>query len=334
MKPKIKIAQIGTGHDHAPGMMDTLRKLPEEYDIVGIAEPIEARLPNLQTPTYREENHYTVDQLLQMDLDAVAIETDEEYATEYAQLFADRGVAVHLDKPGSHGVTSFEKLVRTLQAKKLPFHQGYMYRYNPMIRRAYDEIAAGSLGEIYSIEAHMSVRHPVEKRQWLGKYKGGMMYWLGCHLLDLVYRIQGEPEVVHALSRPVGSDGVTSEDYGAALLEYKNGVSFVRTSMVEYGGGSRRQVVFCGTGGTIEIAPTEAWHPKGLKSYARYTNFQNAGSNANGWSENWETEVFDRYEAMMRNFAAMVRGEKENEYSYDYEITLFRLLMRCCGYEN
>ncbi len=149
MKEKIQIAQIGIGHDHAAGMIDTLRKLSEDYAIAGIAEPVEARQPNLQTPTYREENHYTVEQLLQMDLDAVVIETDEEYATEYAQLFADRGVAVHLDKPGSHGSAAFEKMVRTLQAKKLPFHQGYMYRYNPMILRAYNEIATGNLGDIY-----------------------------------------------------------------------------------------------------------------------------------------------------------------------------------------
>ncbi len=334
MKTKIRVAQIGTGHDHAPMTFRSLRKLTEDFDVIGIAEPVEARLSRLQTGEYKNAPQYTVEQLLDMDLDAVAIETDEEYATEYAQLFADRGVAVHLDKPGSHGVASFEKLVKTLQAQKLPFHQGYMYRYNPLILRAFDEIAAGNLGEIYSVEAHMSVRHPIEKRQWLGKYKGGMLYWLGCHLIDLVYRIQGEPEKVHALSRPTGADGVESEDFGAALLEYKNGVSFVRTSMVEYGGFTRRQLVICGTGGTIELCPTEVSVPGGLKTYGRYTNFKNAGGNVNGWAEKWETDVFDRYDAMMADFAALVRGEKENEYSYEYEMALFRLVMQCCGYHE
>ncbi len=331
MKNKVRIAQIGTGHDHAPMTFDSMRKLTEDFDVLGIAEPVEAHLDRLQNGPYRDARVFTVDELLDMDLDAIAIETDEEYATEYAQLFADRGVAVHLDKPGSHGVASFEKLVRTLQAKKLPFHQGYMYRYNPLIRRAYDEIAAGNLGEIYSVETHMSIRYAAEKRRWLGKYKGGMMYYLGCHLLDLIYRIQGEPEKVHALSRPTGADGVASEDFGAAVLEYKNGVSFVRASMVEYGGYNRRQVVFCGTDGTIELCPTEVSVPGGLKTYGRYANFQNAAGNSNGWGEKWETEVFDRYDAMMADFAALVRGEKENEYGYEYEMALFRLVMRCCG---
>ncbi len=333
MKPKIKVAQIGTGHDHAPSTFISMRKLTDDYDVVGIAEPVEVHLDRLEVGPYSDAKRYTVEQLLDMNLDAVAIETDEEYATEYAQLFADRGVAVHLDKPGSHGVASFEKMVKTLQAQNLPFQQGYMYRYNPLILRAYNEIKAGNLGDIYSIEAHMSVRHPIAKRQWLGNYKGGMLYWLGCHLIDLVYRIQGEPEAVRPLSRPIGADGVQSEDFGAALLEYKNGVSFVRTSMVEYGGFSRRQVVFCGTGGTIELCPTEVSVGDGLKTYGRYTNAKNAGSNVNAWAEKWESDVFDRYDAMMADFAAMVRGEKENEYSYEYEMALFRLVMRCCGAE-
>ncbi len=333
MTKKIKVAQIGTGHDHAPMTFESMCKLTEDYEVVGIAEPVAAHKDRLYTGVYKNAREYTVEQLLDMNLDAVAIETDEEYATEYAQLFADRGIAVHLDKPGSHGVATFEKMVKTLQAQKLPFHQGYMYRYNPLILRAFDEIAAGNLGDVYSVEAHMSVRHPVAKRQWLGKYKGGMLYYLGCHLIDLVYRIQGEPDVVHALSRPTGADGIESEDYGAALLEYKNGVSFVRTSAVEYNGYARRQLVICGTGGTIELRPLEEAVPGGLKTYGMYTNFQNAKNNWGDCAERWEVDPFDRYDAMMADFAAMVRGEKENEYSYEYEMALFRLVMQCCGVE-
>jgi hypothetical protein len=33
---------------------------------------------------------------------------------------------------------------------------------------------------------------------------------------------------------------------------------------------------------------------------------------------------------MMRSFAAIAMGEKENPYSLDYELTLFRTLLACC----
>ncbi len=332
---KIRVAQIGTGHDHAPDTFITMRKLSDEYDIVGIAEPVEAHVnTRLNMSHYDGYKRYTVDELLQMDLDAVTIETDEEFATEYAQMFADKGVAVHLDKPGSHGSASFNKLADTLEAKHLPFQLGYMYRYNPLIQKTMYEIEAGRLGHIYAVEGHMSVRHTPEKRQWLGKYKGGMLYFLGCHLIDLVFRLQGQPEEVIPLSTCVGSDGVTSEDYGFAVLKYQNGVSFVKTCAAEYNGFERRQIVICGTKGTMELKPTEKYEPEGLATAGYYTNSE---MNPSAWadsSEKLKVCPYDRYAAMMSDFAAMVRGENVNPYTYEYERQLFKLVMRCCGAEE
>ena len=34
---------------------------------------------------------------------------------------------------------------------------------------------------------------------------------------------------------------------------------------------------------------------------------------------------------MLTSFAAMVRGELENPWGADYELALYKLLMKCCG---
>ena len=34
---------------------------------------------------------------------------------------------------------------------------------------------------------------------------------------------------------------------------------------------------------------------------------------------------------MMRDFAMVALGEKENDYGYDYELGLYKLLLRSCG---
>lgn len=331
MQKKIRVAQVGMGHDHANVTYGSLCKLSDDYEVVGLAEPIEMHRGRLESdPLYKDAKLYTVEELLDMELDAVAIECDEEYATRYAQLFADRGVAVHMDKPGSPGAASFEKLARTLEEQHLPFQVGYMYRYNPVIQKAFAYIKEGKLGDILSVEAQMSVRHSVEKRNWLGKYPGGMLYYLGCHLIDLIYQLQGEPMHVIPLSQPAGFDGVTAEDQGMVLLQYPGGTSFARSSAVEYNGFERRQIVISGTKGTIEIKPTEKYLADGMHTFAAFTNFENEKTPWGDSAEHWDSGAFDRYDAMMGDFAAMVRGEKENPYSYDYEIRLFRLLMRCC----
>jgi len=331
---KIKIAQIGINSlTHASQTFGSLLKQTDVFEVVGVAEPIDEWKTNLETPLYKSVPHYTVDQLLGMDdLDAVAIETNEEYMTEYAQLFADKGIAVHMDKPGSPDHAAFEKLAHTLRDKNLPFHLGYMYRFNPLILRAYEKIAAGELGDIIAVETQMNCLHDEETRRWLSRHPGGMMYYLGCHLVDLVYKLQGMPDEVLPMNMSTDTNGVKSEDFGFTVLKYKRGISFVKTSDVETNGFARRQLVIVGTKGTVEIEHFEMHWGSGQKTYACFTTRDMAKS----WSdcsEKWETEEYDRYDAMMADFAAQVRGEYKNPYDYDYEIALHGLLMRCCGVE-
>ena len=39
----------------------------------------------------------------------------------------------------------------------------------------------------------------------------------------------------------------------------------------------------------------------------------------------------NRYDPMMTGFAQIVRGERENPYTPDYELELFKLVLKACG---
>lgn len=243
-------------------------------------------------------------------------------------MVANAGKHLHMEKPGGVDLADFEKLVEILKSKNLTFSTGYMYRFNPKIQEALAKVKNGELGEIYSVEAHMDCKHPAEVRQWLQNFPGGMMFFLGCHLIDLIYQIQGEPEEIIPFNCSTGYDEVTANDYGMVVFKYKNGISFAKTCANENGGFLRRQLVICGEKGTIEIKPLEV-----LTEGGQYTVMNEAYSTE--WHKEWDTtksEVHDRYDDMMRNFAEMVRG-KENRYSYDYELGLYKLILRSCGKE-
>ena len=330
MKP-IRVAQIGTMHDHASPTFHSMLRQPDFFEVVGCAEICPGREHRL----YKERPHYTVEQLLEMDLDAVVIETEEDRATEFAQMFADRGISVQMDKPGSHGTASFNRLADTLKAHNAVFHLGYMYRYNPVIMDVMARAKTGEFGEIYAVEAQMSVHHAREKHEWLCRYKGGMMYFLGCHLVDLIVRLQGEPEEVLCLNSRTGQDTPACEDYGFAVLKYKNGASFVKSCSAEYNGFDRRQLVICGTKGTVEIKPLEV-HVPGAGNMQK-TPYRITGDkeevkifgNENAFFR--DSDPYDRYDLMLRSFAQYVRGEKENPYTYEYEKKVFEIIMKCCG---
>lgn len=328
---KIKIAQIGTSaNSHGNYIWKSMIKQKDIFDVVGYALPENERekFPD-RAKAFDGYNELTVDEILNNpEIEAVAVETEEIYLTKYALMVANAGKHLHMEKPGGVDLADFEKLVEILKSKNLTFSTGYMYRFNPKIQEALAKVKNGELGEIYSVEAHMDCKHPAEVRQWLQNFPGGMMFFLGCHLIDLIYQIQGEPEEIIPFNCSTGYDEVTANDYGMVVFKYKNGVSFAKTCANENGGFLRRQLVICGTKGTIEIKPLEVSAEGGL-----YTVMNEAYSIE--WNKEWDTsksEVYDRYDGMMRNFAEMVRGKK-NPYSYDYELGLYKLILKSCGKE-
>ena len=328
---KIKIAQIGTSKNgHGNSIWYSLRKQSDVFEIVGYALPENERekFPD-QTKLFDGWREMTVEEILNdPEIKAVTVETEEIYLTKYATMAARAGKHVHMEKPGGVNVEEFRELIGVLKEKNLVFSTGYMYRFNPKIKESLEKIKNGELGEIYAVEAHMDCIHNAETRQWLSAFPGGMLFYLGCHLIDLIYRIQGEPCEVIPLSCPTGFDGVDAEDYGMAVFKYKNGVSFAKTCACERGGFRRRQLVICGEKGTIEIKPLEI-----IDGNSLYTVYHDSFDT--NWHKEWSeyaSAPYDRYDEMMENFAQMVRGKK-NPYTYDYELGLYELILRACGKE-
>ena len=331
---KIRIAQIGTSQNgHGTVIWQSLTKQTDIFEVVGYAFPEGERkkFPSQikYFDTYRE---MTVDEILSdPTIEAVTVEGEEIHLSKYAKVAAEAGKHVHMEKPGGINLAEFEEMIAAMKKSGKVFSAGYMYRHNPKVMDALARIERGELGRIYAVEAHMDCLHKKELKDWLSTFPGGMLFYLGCHLIDLIYRIQGEPEEVIPLSCSTGFDGVTSEDYGMAVFKYPNGVSFAKTSACEPGGFLRRQLVICGEKGTIEIKPLEMI-PAGAGTSVCTVSSECFSGN---WHKPWKsskTELFDRYDGMMRNFAEMVNG-KQNPYTYDYELNLYKLILRACGKE-
>ena len=323
---KIKIAQIGIGHDHAEFVLKSILKQTEVFEFAGLFIPEAEKqifASKLEIPCFRDAHLLTLHEILEDDLIvAVAIESREQDLSTYAIQCADAKKQIHLDKPGSMDIENFEKLVSKCKANQTVLHMGYMYRYNPIISEAIKKVKRGDLGNVFSVEAQMSTDYDVTKRKWLGELPGGMMYFLGCHLIDLIYTLQGEPMEVIPYKSASGKDGCDVQDYSLTLFPYENGLSFAKICATEKGGFCRRQLVISGTKGTLEIRPLEE-HDVYPNTYTKVREIGDSGKEIESKSKG-----FDRYDGMMRGFAEIVSGERENVYTYDYELGLFRLFVR------
>ena len=327
---KIKVAQIGTSmYSHGNHIFLSLMKNNDIFEIAGYVFPEneKEKFPE-NVKLFADYKELTLDEVLNNpEIEAVIIETEEKYLTKYALLCAQHKKHIHMEKPGGMELGDFEELIRIVKENKKIFHTGYMYRYNPYVMELKEQIKSGELGEILSVEAHMSCLHTKEMRHWLGDYPGGMMFFLGCHLIDIILSIQGKPKNIIPLNKCSGLDGINTQDSGMVIFEYENGVSFAKTTAVEVGGFERRQLVVTGSEKTVELKPLE-WYIDEKGPITAKTTYQSTDWNTSGTKE--MCAPFDRYGDMMRSFAEMVAGTKENPVSYDYELLLYKTILDAC----
>ena len=326
---KIRIGHIGTLHDHSAGKLACVLKFPEIFEVVGIVPEDDARWEHMKDRReYRGIPRMTEEELFAAGVDAVMVEGFEHELPFVARRCVERGIHVHVDKPAGRDLAVFEETLRIAKQKNLTVQMAYMYRYNPAYLDCLRLIEEGKLGEIFQVTAIMNVGHPPEKRAWLSQFDGGMMFYLGCHMVDFVYRLLGTPEAVTTFIKSSGMNGVDAPDNATAILEYKNGASIVQSVASEIGGFSRRQLTVCGSRGTYTI------HPLERPMHAYFTDADTAKPFTDTKVER-EFPPFDdaanRYDQMMLDFAAMVRGEKQNPYSLEYELGLQKLILACCG---
>ena len=53
-----------------------------------------------------------------------------------------------------------------------------------------------------------------------------------------------------------------------------------------------------------------------------------------GWNVSGKkttSDIYNRYDFMLKSFGDMVMGKTENPYTPDYELELFKTVLKCCG---
>lgn len=325
---KIKIGQIGIGHNHAAEKMTTVRKFPELFEVIGYAEENERWIEKRGgLDAYAGLPRLSVEEIIARS-DAVLIESDVWDLTKYAQMCIDAGKHIHMDKPAGGTLEEYKHLLDTAKAKNLVVQLGYMYRYNPAVLKCLEYIKNGNIGEIYAINAEMSTFHKPNYRMWLKNFGGGIMYILGSHLVDLIVYIMGEPQKITSYLQSSGRDGLDVEDNNLAVLEYPHALVRIFVSSVEVNGWGRRQFVVSGHNGTVNIMPMER---ECHMTYSDLTIAQKAGRDMKIDVDVKDLDPEIRYDDMMKDFYAYVKGEKQNPFTYEHDYLVQRVLNEIVG---
>ncbi|HKA06903.1 MAG TPA: Gfo/Idh/MocA family oxidoreductase, partial [Gemmataceae bacterium] len=256
-KPRIKIGQIGVGHGHATKLA-VYRRSPD-YEVVGVVEPDESLRKRAETlPAFRDTRWMTREELFNVPgLQAVLVETRVRELLDNAEACVAAGKHVCIDKPAGESLPQFRRILESATKQKLLVQLGYMYRYNPGVVLLREFLRKGWLGEVFEVHAVMSKVVDAPSRKELTPYKGGIMFELGCHIIDLVVGVLGKPKDVVGHAQHVSKIGDQLADNTLAVLTYTRALATVNSSALEVEGFERRHFVVCGTEGTIHIQPLD-----------------------------------------------------------------------------
>jgi predicted dehydrogenase len=323
-KPRIRIGQIGVGHGHAEGKIRSYRQ-SGDYEVVGVVEPDpELRRSRGQRPAYQGLPWMSQEELLNTrGLQAVAVETRVRDLLDVAEACIDAGVHIHLDKPAGSSLPRFRRLLKTASGKGLVVQMGYMYRYSPAVVLMRDLLKKGWLGEPFEVHTVMSKVVGQASRRELAEFSGGIMFELGCHIIDLTVGVLGRPSKVTPYIRHSAPEDDGLRDNMLAVCEYPRAIASIRSTAQEVEGFARRHFVVCGTEGTFHIQPLDS--PR-----ARLALSRERGSYTAGYQE-IEFPRYTRYEDDARDLAMIIRGEKASDFPPEHDEAVQETVLRASG---
>ncbi len=322
----IAAAMIGTGHGHAASKIRAIVSMAGTYEIAAIAEPDEPA--HRELAPFRDVPWKTMDAVLRdASIEVVALEAaDPDTNLARAEAAIRAGKHIHLDKPPGSDLRRLRALLASAQERRLAVQMGYQWRYHAAMQAAIEAAKQGWLGSIYKFRASIDKLIPAGERRHLAKYRGGMMFSEGCHLIDRAVALLGKPEKISSFLRHESplADGLA--DNTLVVLEYKHAIAEISLAGFDPAGASHRHIEIFGTNGTARVQPYSA--PSNLT----VTLAQPAGPYRKGAQTLLPPEPPGLgYTPDFAELAAVIRKGAKPSYSHEHDLIVQETLLRACG---
>lgn len=321
---KIRAAMVGTGHGHAASKVKALLSMPE-YDFVGVCRPdpadpaasdVFAKVPSL---TYAEV-------LRDPSVELIAVEgADAAQNLSWASEAIGAGKWVHLDKPPGANLKGLRDLLAEAAKRKRVVQMGYQWRYHPAMEAAIEAARRGWLGRVYRFRASIDKPIGAEERAHLAKYRGGMMFSEGCHLIDRATALLGKPSKVTGFVRHHGQLDDALGDNALAVLDYSAAIAEISMAGFDPDGNNHRYVEILGTNGSAKAQP---FAPVRL-----HVQLKEAAGPYRAGEQTLEPPSPPglAYTPDFAEMAAVIRKQATPTYSAAHDLMTHEVLLTACG---
>jgi predicted dehydrogenase len=201
-------------------------------DIVAVADSAVDTAAQAAAADGAEHAHGSLDDLLALDLDGIAIATPSALHAAQSIAALDRGVAVFCQKPLGLNTREVDDVIRAAQASNRLLGVDFSYRFTSGLQTIHRLIREGALGTVYAADLTFHNAYGPDKPWFYNRELagGGCVVDLGVHLVDLALWMIDDP--VDGVSARLFSGGKpwkqsagAVEDFAAVRLDFAGGAT-------------------------------------------------------------------------------------------------------------
>ena len=310
MEKKMCVGVIGLvmGRHHLKGLVDRGIEVAAICDINPETLKKEGDLNNIP-----EEKRFTDwKELLKIEeMNAVLIITPDQLHREMSEAFLAAGKHVMCEKPLAIVREDLDAIVTAAEKANTVFMVGQICRFTPAFKKAKEIIDAGTIGELFFVESEYAHDYHKIMFDWRCDPNRHGVVGGGCHAVDLLRWIAGDPEEVFAYGSHKLLPMVDFDDATVSVLKFPNGVVgkvFVST-------GCKRpytmRTLFYGTKGTIicdNTSPTMQLYTLGEDGISVNPEPEVIEININSHNTVGEFAVFE--DAILNDTPLLMTGEQ------------------------
>ncbi len=250
MEKKLRVANIGMkfGMSHVEGAMGC------GAEIAAICDSNEENLrfagERYGIPEEKRFTDYT-DILNDKDIDVVTVAIPDQQHKKVSCDFLRAGKHVLCEKPLALTREDIEEIVRVADESGSKFMVGQICRFTPAFEKAKEIIESGIIGELYFVESEYAHDYMKLCDDWRADPNRHGVIGGGCHAVDLLRWLAGDPKEVFAYGTHKLLPQVPYDDATIAVLKFDDNVA----SKVFVSTGCKRdytmRTVIYGTKGTL-----------------------------------------------------------------------------------
>lgn len=222
MKKKLKVANIGMqfGRAHIEGALACDAEIAALCDLD--TEALKFAGEKYSVPEDRWFTDYH--DLLDSDIDAVTVAVPDQLHKQISVDFLKAGKHVLCEKPLALKREDIRDIVEASKKYDAKFMVGQICRFTPAFRKAKELIETGVIGEVYFAESEYAHDYMYILKDWRSDPARHGVVGGGCHAVDLLRWLVGDPTEVMAYGSHKLLPSVSYDDATIAIMKFPNDV--------------------------------------------------------------------------------------------------------------